>query len=69
MAPVVSVIAEASTHDLSDLRSKLTDEMFGYLRETAGLTKNDLRRLNTQRSSWVTAIDAELDRQSGDSND
>lgn len=59
----MAVIAQASTHDLDALRCALTEDMFGYLRETQGLGKGDHRRLNTQRASWVAAIDAEVDRQ------
>ncbi len=68
-ASVVAVIAEASTHDLVDLRGMLTVEMFGYLRETEKLAKSDLRRLRSAEAGWVSAIDAELDRQRGDSGD
>jgi hypothetical protein len=39
--------------------------MFGYLRETEKLTKGDLRRLRSAEAGWVSAIDAEIDRQSG----
>lgn len=58
-ADIVSVIAEASSHELGGLRGTLGTELFAYLDETQPVTKQQRAAVNAWRREWVGVLGSE----------